>query len=87
LALCLKRLFDEWVRILLRSFAKLSDRNRLLFRPFTWDQDGIMEIYCYKKYEGEDALETLRIATEENLTYYGASYVQAAIKKFHTCYR
>jgi predicted nucleic acid-binding protein len=33
-----------------------------------------------KKPKNEDALETLRIATEENLTFYDASYIQAAIK-------
>jgi FkbM family methyltransferase len=35
----------------LRSIARLPDGNKLLFRPFTWDQDGIMEIYGDKKYE------------------------------------
>jgi predicted nucleic acid-binding protein len=37
-----------------------------------------------KKPKNEDALETLKIATEENLTYYDASYIQAAIKNGFT---
>jgi predicted nucleic acid-binding protein len=37
-----------------------------------------------KKPKSEDALETLKIAIEENLTYYDASYIQAAIKNTFT---
>lgn len=35
----------------LRSFARLPDGNRLLFRPFTWDHEGIKEVYGYEAYE------------------------------------
>lgn len=35
----------------LRSFARLPDGSRLLFRPFTWDHEGIKEVYGYEAYE------------------------------------
>jgi FkbM family methyltransferase len=34
-----------------RGFARLPDGNRLLFRPFTWDHEGIKEIYGSGEYE------------------------------------
>lgn len=34
-----------------KSIARLPNGNRLIFRPFTWDMDGIMEMYSYNKYE------------------------------------
>ncbi|MEM2960923.1 MAG: type II toxin-antitoxin system VapC family toxin [Candidatus Bathyarchaeia archaeon] len=44
--------------------------------------DSIAEAFRrLKKPKDEDTLETLKIATEENLTFYDASYIQAATKK------
>lgn len=35
----------------LRSHARLPDGSRLLFRPLTWDHEGIKEVYGYEEYE------------------------------------
>jgi len=44
--------------------------------------DSLMEVVRrMEKIEVERPLEILRIAVEENLTYYDASYLQAAIEK------
>jgi len=44
--------------------------------------DSLMEVVRrMEKIEVEKPLEILRIAVEENLTYYDASYLQAAIEK------
>jgi len=44
--------------------------------------DSLMEVVRrMEKIEIEKPLEILRIAVEENLTYYDASYLQAAIEK------
>ena len=47
--------------------------------------DSLMEAFKrLKKPKSEDALETLKIATKENLTYYDASYIRTAIKNAFT---
>jgi predicted nucleic acid-binding protein len=47
--------------------------------------DSLMEAFKrLKKPKNEDALETLKIAIKENLTYYDASYIRTAIKNAFT---
>jgi len=43
--------------------------------------DPLLEIFSkLKKPEKENGLEALKIATEEGITFYDASYIQAAIQ-------
>lgn len=43
--------------------------------------DPLLEVFSkLKKPEKENGLEALKIATEENITLYDASYIQAAIQ-------
>lgn len=43
--------------------------------------DPLIEVFSFlKKPEAEDALETLKMALNESLTYYDASYIHAAME-------
>lgn len=62
-----------WKQVYIHKTITTDEANTVL--------DPLIEIFRkLKKPETEDALEILKIAVEESLTYYDASYIHAAIK-------
>jgi len=62
-----------WKQVYLHKKITVNEANTLL--------DTLTEIFRkLRKPETEDALETLKIAVKESLTYYDASYINTAIE-------
>jgi len=61
-----------WKQVYVHKTITVNEANTLL--------DPLIEVFRkLRKPETEDALETLKIAVKESLTYYDASYINAAM--------
>lgn len=62
-----------WKQVYVHKTITVNEANTLL--------DPLIEVFRkLRKPETEDALETLKIAVKESLTYYDASYINAAME-------
>jgi len=62
-----------WKQVFLHKTITINEANTVL--------DPLTEVFTkLKKPKTEDALDILKIAVKETLTYYDAAYIQAAVK-------
>jgi len=62
-----------WKQVFLHKTITIDEANTVL--------DPLTEVFTkLKKPKTEDALDILKIAVKETLTYYDAAYIQAAVK-------